>query len=182
MMREITGIGEGNGPVISLHDGFLGDLSIWNGFLGGSDRMMMDSHPYLAFDTPNQDPMALQINKPCAKWGAMFNSSMANIGFTYAGEWSLGINDCGQYLNGVTDGIRFEGTYTGTYTPGNFTGSCDAFNDASIWDAEFKEQLIDLALASMDTFQHGFFWTWKIGVSSVYGRVAVSLLSICLGS
>jgi len=171
MIRDITGVGEGNGPVISLHDGFSGDLATWNGFLGGSDRIVFDSHPYLAFDEPNDDSYPVQMLKACDRWGPMFNLSMANVGFTYAGEFSLGVNDCGQYLNGVIDGRRYDGTYRGFE---NFTGSCDVYMDVSLWDNDFKAQVLDFALASMDTFQNWFFWTWKIGESTVYNRVAVS--------
>lgn len=49
MMRGITGIGAGNGPFMSIHDGFAG-LSTWAGFLSGSDRIVLDTHPYFAFD------------------------------------------------------------------------------------------------------------------------------------
>lgn len=49
MIRGITGIGEGNGPYISIHDGFQG-LQDWAGFLTGADRIMLDTHPYFAFD------------------------------------------------------------------------------------------------------------------------------------
>lgn len=37
MVREITGTGEGNGPVLSLHDGFVGS-GPWAGLFPGSDR------------------------------------------------------------------------------------------------------------------------------------------------
>lgn len=49
MMREITGVGEGNGPFISIHDGFRG-LEYWAGFMTGSDRVALDMHPYFAFN------------------------------------------------------------------------------------------------------------------------------------
>lgn len=170
MIREITGTGQGQGPMISLHDGFSGNLATWNGFLSGSDRIAMDSHPYLAFTDPNNDPMGVQIETACGAWAGMFNTSMARVGFTFAGEWSLGINDCGRFLNGVNNGTRYEGTYLGTQSFGN----CDNFDDASRFTDTFKSQLQDLALAQMDTFQNWFFWTWKIGVSTTLGRVAVS--------
>jgi len=48
MIRGITGVGEGKGPFIALHDGFLG-LGHWAGFLSGSDRIAIDTHPYFAF-------------------------------------------------------------------------------------------------------------------------------------
>ena len=48
MIRGITGVGEGNGPYISIHDGFRG-LPMWAGFLTGADRLTLDIHPYFAF-------------------------------------------------------------------------------------------------------------------------------------
>lgn len=64
MIREITGTGEGNGPALSIHDGFMGGVAPWAGFLQGADRMTLDSHPYWAFNLPaNNDPMPVQMGK-----------------------------------------------------------------------------------------------------------------------
>ncbi|KAJ7624681.1 glycoside hydrolase superfamily [Roridomyces roridus] len=58
MIRGITGYGEGNGPYILIHDGFDG-VPNWAGFLQGSDRIVLDMHPYFAFDgLPNDAPIA----------------------------------------------------------------------------------------------------------------------------
>jgi hypothetical protein len=97
MMRDITGVGAGAG--MAIHDGFSGNLSTWAGFLSGSDRVFLDSHPYLAFTQPNNDPMGENIATACHNWANMFNTSMQNFGFTFSGEWSLGINDCGQWVH-----------------------------------------------------------------------------------
>jgi glucan 1,3-beta-glucosidase len=57
MIRGITGIGEGNGAFISIHDGFA-SLSNWVGFLPNSDRIALDRHPYFAFrGSPALDPI-----------------------------------------------------------------------------------------------------------------------------
>jgi glucan 1,3-beta-glucosidase len=57
MIRGITGIGEGNGAFISIHDGFAG-LPSWAGFLPNSDRIALDTHPYFAFSgSPATDPI-----------------------------------------------------------------------------------------------------------------------------
>jgi glucan 1,3-beta-glucosidase len=59
MIREITGKGDGNGPFISIHDGFQG-VATWAGFLPNSDRIALDYHPYFAFDgSPNSDPIGV---------------------------------------------------------------------------------------------------------------------------
>lgn len=76
MMRSITGLGDGHGPIMTIHDGF-NPLSSWANFLPGSDRIFMgklcsmtfmpafhfnvtitDTHPYFAFDgQPNTAPI-----------------------------------------------------------------------------------------------------------------------------
>lgn len=63
MIRSITGIGTGKGPVIALHDAFGGPLTTWAGFMEGADRVVLDSHPYLAFTNTNDDPMPEQVSK-----------------------------------------------------------------------------------------------------------------------
>jgi hypothetical protein len=62
MIRGITGYGAGNGPFISIHDGFQSTAS-WASFLPGSDRIILDTHPYFAFDgTPNDAPIATSLD------------------------------------------------------------------------------------------------------------------------
>lgn len=79
MIRNITGYGEGNGPVsgrylymkdpgltcvskhlqyIAIHDGFM-PITTWFGFLQGSDRVILDQHPYFAFGGVLLDPLAV---------------------------------------------------------------------------------------------------------------------------
>lgn len=110
MIRDITGTGEGNGPWIMIHDGFENFVP-WRGFMSGSDRLAMDQHNYLVFTEPNNDAPGYAATRPCNYWGAGFNSSMRNFGLTVSGEWCLAINDCGQYLNNVGNGARYDGTY-----------------------------------------------------------------------
>ena len=47
MVRDITGVGEGNGPMVAFHTGFDG-LSKWAGFLSGADRIVLGTHLALA--------------------------------------------------------------------------------------------------------------------------------------
>jgi glucan 1,3-beta-glucosidase len=46
VIREVTGIGEGNGPMLGIHDGFLG-VANWYDFLPGADRLSLDQHTYM---------------------------------------------------------------------------------------------------------------------------------------
>lgn len=177
MIRNITGYGEGNGPYISIHDGFLG-LEAWAGFLQGSDRVMIDTHPYFAFDgEPNDAPIAtgtgLQAGGTwpqlaCNTFGPPINQSQVAFGVTIAGEFSVGYNDCGLYLTGVGN--------TDSYGQ-----SCALFLDASQWNDTMKAGLQEFALASMDALQNWFFWTWKIGNSSTTNTVQSPLWSYKLG-
>lgn len=58
-------------------------------FLPGSDRMILDTHPYFAFDgSPNTQPLSDYATMPCESWAASLNNSRANFGITIAGEFS----------------------------------------------------------------------------------------------
>jgi len=90
MIRGITGVGQGKGPFISIHDTFLG-LTTWANFLPGSDRIALDSHPYFAFDTvPATSPIdtGTGINaggtwpaNACDRWASIFNTRCVSFLF-----------------------------------------------------------------------------------------------------
>ncbi|KAF9260539.1 glycoside hydrolase family 5 protein [Marasmius fiardii PR-910] len=177
MIRGITGVGEGKGAYISIHDGFQ-DITSWAGFLPGADRLMMDSHPYFAFGNgPNNDPIAtgtgleaggIWPQQACNAWGPSLNKSRTGFGVTIAGEFSNGYNDCGLFLRGVP----------GSHTYG---GDCSLYQDSSNWNETLKAGLKAYAMASMDATRDYFFWTWKIGNSSANNRVEAPLWSYQLG-
>ncbi|KAI0054166.1 glycoside hydrolase family 5 protein [Auriscalpium vulgare] len=179
VVRNAGGVGAGNGPLISYHDGFAG-LNNWAGFLPGADRIGLDYHPYLCFATQTSDPMSANVNKPCTAWGGAMNDSMTAFGFTAAGEFSNAINDCGTFVNGVGQGTRYEGTYA-TGGPWPKIGSCDSWINWQSWDATMKNNIQSFALSSMDALQHWFFWTWKIGNSTTSGTVESPAWSYQLG-
>ncbi|KAJ6528287.1 glycoside hydrolase family 5 protein [Mycena vulgaris] len=177
MIRGITGYGAGNGPFMSIHDGFQGVAS-WAGFLPGSDRVILDTHPYFAFDQqPNDAPIATSEDaataggtwpaSACSAWGGSINASRTAFGVTVAGEFSNGYNDCGLYLTGV-NGSQHYG------------GDCALWEDSSTWNASVKAGVREFALASMDAMQDWFFWTWKIGPAAD-GVVSSPLWSYQLG-
>lgn len=172
MIRAITGTGAGKGPYIAIHDSFATPAR-WAGILSGSDRVMLDTHPYFAFDgspstapiTPNGGTWASQA---CANWGAELNQSQTAFGVTFAGEFSAGFNDCGFFLLGAT-------------TPEATDVDCTPWADASTWDAATLQGVEQFTLASMNALQNWFFWTWKIGNSSTTGTVGSPLWSYKLG-
>ncbi|KAF8058540.1 glycoside hydrolase family 5 protein [Lyophyllum atratum] len=177
MIRGITGFGEGNGPYISIHDGF-GGLSSWADFLPGSDRIALDTHPYMSFDGSTStspidtgtgdDAGGVWPKQACSRWAAGVNSSRSNFGVTVAGEFSNGFNDCGLFLKGVAG----RGTTYG--------GNCADWQDSSKWSAATKAGLQKFAEASMDALGDWFFWTWKVG-NSTAGIVESPLWSYQLG-
>ncbi|KAI6043138.1 exo-beta-1,3-glucanase [Pisolithus marmoratus] len=157
--------------------GFLG-LNQWAGFLPNADRTALDEHPYLCFTTQSSAPMSSYAQTPCDSWSASFNTSMSAFGMTTAGEWSNAVTDCGLWVNGVGLGSRYEGTYTGSWP---VIGSCTPWTDWQSWNASMKQDITNFALASMDSLQNWFFWTWKIGNSSTTGVVEAPQWSYQLG-
>ncbi|KAI6036772.1 exo-beta-1,3-glucanase [Pisolithus microcarpus] len=176
-VRGASGIGAGNGPYVSFHDGFLG-LNQWAGFLPNADRTALDDHPYLCFTTQSSAPMSSYAQTPCDTWSASFNTSMSAFGMTTAGEWSNAVTDCGLWVNGVGLGSRYEGTYPGSWP---VVGNCTSWIDWQNWNASMKQDITNFALASMDALQNWFFWTWKIGNSSTTGIVEAPQWSYQLG-
>lgn len=179
MMRQITGYGEGNGPFISIHDGFDG-VGQWANFLPGSDRIALDTHPYFAFDgSAATAPIDTGTGdgaggtwpaEACRRWAPAQNqryapdyaitclnliyhlSSRVAFGVTVAGEFSNGINDCGLFLRGIPSRT-------------SYGGNCADWEDSSNWSEGTKAGLLKFALANMDTFGDYFFWTWKVCLS-----------------
>ncbi|CAD6587583.1 MAG: hypothetical protein CYPHOPRED_003968 [Cyphobasidiales sp. Tagirdzhanova-0007] len=183
IIRNITGIGAGKGPFISLHDGFQG-FGTWAGFMEGADRIALDQHDYLAFVAPNNDSVAYDAAKPCSYWANQFYMSQQNFGLSYSGEWALDINDCGEYLNNVGNGARYDGTYIapgGTKPLYNATGSCESWNDWQSWDDTLKQDYQQVAYAHMDALQNWFFWTWTIGNSTKTGLPPNPMWNMKLG-
>lgn len=178
-VRQVTGLGEGNGPVISFHEGFEG-LSHFAGFLQNADRVAMDWHPYICFNQQSSAPMSSYATTPCTRWGGITNDSFTNFGMTTAGEFSNAVTDCGLWLNNVNEGTRYEGTYSAE-GPWPSQGSCTPWTDYQNYDQEMKDSIKTYALASMDSLQNWFFWTWKIGASSRSGKIESPAWSYQLG-
>jgi len=82
MLRGITGVGEGKGFYISLHDSF--QLGLWAGFMTGADRMIIDDHAYFAFGGgATTDPLDTGVGpgaggvwpkKVCETWASEMNT------------------------------------------------------------------------------------------------------------
>jgi len=161
-IRKSTGIGAGAGPYIAIHEGFQG-VAIWAGFLAGSDRVVLDQHPYLAF-TGSTSTLAQAMNSPC-DWATATNQSSQVFGVTVGGEFSAAINNCGLWLNGI----------------GGDTTGCDVWNNWQSYTPDTVAGLSKVVLSSMDALQNFFFWTWKIGNSTVLGTSSCPMWDYRLG-
>ncbi|WWC69986.1 uncharacterized protein I206_103930 [Kwoniella pini CBS 10737] len=163
IIRDITGIGAGKGPQLSIHNGFL-DTKSWYNFAPGMDRVALDQHNYMVFqDQQTGDLDNLKI-QPCQWWASSTNTTFQSYGPINTGEWSAAWNDCGKWVNNVGSGSRYDGTYDGYAN--KVTGSCDYWNDYTQWNQSTIDALSHFVLGSMDAFQDYFFWTWKIGNST----------------
>ena len=150
IIRTAGGTGAGNGPFISLHDGFFARSS-WVGMYPNADRLSLDTHPYLCFNGQSSNPMSSYATVPCTTWGNLVNTSFANFGHTNAGEWSVAVKDCGLFLNGVGLGTRYEGTYTSGVWPR--VGDCTTWTDWQNYTPATKRAMKQFALATMDALQ-----------------------------
>ncbi|KAJ7805256.1 hypothetical protein B0H14DRAFT_3882991 [Mycena olivaceomarginata] len=120
------------------------------GFLPDSNRIILDTHPYFAFDgAPNNAPIATSRDPPCRPAGRGRRRRSA-FGVTVSGEFSNGYKDFRLYLTGVN----------GTQSYG---GDCSLWFDASTWNDTTKAGVKQFALPTMDATQDWFFWTWKTG-------------------
>ncbi|WWD17096.1 hypothetical protein CI109_101533 [Kwoniella shandongensis] len=163
IIRDITGIGAGNGPFLSIHDGFIG-IQQWYDFLPGADRVALDQHTYIVFQDQHAGSLDDLANIPCSWWASATNTTSQTYGVNVAGEWSAAWNDCGQWVNNVGSGSRYDGTYQGY--AGKRMGSCDMWNDYTTWNQTTIDSLHRFVAGSMDALQNYFFWTWKIGNST----------------
>ncbi|EKM79666.1 hypothetical protein AGABI1DRAFT_114151 [Agaricus bisporus var. burnettii JB137-S8] len=164
-IRKATGSGAGSGPYIAIHEGFQGP-AIWEGFLSGADRLLLDQHPYLAFmgdHTTSPDALAA---RPCS-WAIATNQSQKAFGVTVGGEFSSAINDCGLWLSGIGSKPGYP--------------DCTPWDDWSSYSSQTIATLKQVSLASMDALQNFFFWTWKIGNSSVLGTSSSPMWHYKLG-
>ncbi|KAJ4481901.1 glycoside hydrolase family 5 protein [Lentinula aciculospora] len=154
-IRQSTGLGSGAGPYIAIHEGFQG-VNILGSFLSGADRLALDQHPYLAF-----------MGDTSSAWAIATNQSSKAFGVTLGGEFSTAINDCGLWLNGIG--------------PGSSNPECPTWDDWVAYNTSTIASLKQITLASMDALQNFFFWTWKIGNSTVLGTSSNPLWHYKLG-
>lgn len=204
-VRNVTGTGAGNGPIMAISDGFAG-LPAYDGFLSQSDRVAWDqrefhllrsSSPFAALElthftlfrntdayvafTPPFPAQSGLTQTACNYYGNQTDSYFVQNGLVIAGEWSLATNDCGLYLNGVGLGFRYENSDQADRSHPQYYGSCVPFDNWPSYSNSTKAAMKQSALAQMDALRNFFFWTWKIGDSLRTGQPVNPSWSYLLG-
>jgi glucan 1,3-beta-glucosidase len=96
-IRNVTGVGEGKGPILSIFEGFEG-VDKWYGWAqGGPDRAMLDVHQYTVFQKQDSRPILNQSTKGCDWWYDSVRNTTNRFGLYNTGEWSLAWNE---YVDG----------------------------------------------------------------------------------
>ena len=104
-----------------------------------------------------------QLAFACQTWGSDLTTSTKAFGPTMVGEFSVAVNDCATYLNGIGTGYRWNGTFDSA-PPQSSNATCTGQNDASTFDAAYKTFLGNFFNAQVDAFEQGagwFFWNFK---------------------
>ncbi|KAI0759749.1 glycoside hydrolase [Trametes elegans] len=164
MIRGITGIGKG--AYIVIHDGFQGTGS-WKDFLPGSDRIILDTHPYVAFGGDFNHPLDYWPQVGCIAYSN--NQSQTDFGITLSGEFSGAINNCGKWVQNIGQDSTLP--------------ECAQWNDWENWTQDMKTGIKNFIMSQMDGMHLPgyFYWTWKVGNSSITGKVEAPFWSYQLG-
>jgi glucan 1,3-beta-glucosidase len=111
-------------------------------------------------------PVDVMAAKPCS-WAIATNQSSKAFGVTLGGEFSTAINDCGLWLSGI-------GSQSSN-------PQCPTWDNWAAYNTSTIAGLKQVTLASMDALQNFFFWTWKIGNSTILGTSSSPLWHYKLG-
>ena len=185
-LRAITGVGKGF--YIAIGDGFAG-IDTWADYLPGSDRIILDSHPYFAFDGgandqpisdngPDGRPGGIWPQQACGSWAHqlvdryVYIYSLKHLPFresrtshgpslmpTILSQSAFGVSVAGEYSNGFNDCAFW---LRGPMNTATLNPDCTFWTNYATWNDTVKEGLMNFALASMDALIYPFFWTWKV--------------------
>ncbi|ERS96160.1 hypothetical protein HMPREF1624_07696 [Sporothrix schenckii ATCC 58251] len=149
-------------------------LPAWQGNLQGhGNGLVVDVHEYTIFDTNLiVFDHAKKVDFVCSTFvGQLSDSINTDTGFgpTMVGEWSQADTDCAQWVNGVGNGARWTGNFSGKATPAcpteNSQCSCTMANQpVSSYSDDYKTFLLTFAQAQMSAYETAwgwFYWTWK---------------------
>ena len=130
-------------------------------------RIVLDTHPYVAFGGDFDHPLSYWPQAGCVAYGN--NQSQMDFGITISGEWSGAINNCGKWVLSVGQNSTYP--------------DCPMWDAWPSWTADMKTGIKNFIMSQMDAMALPgyFFWTWKVGNSSVTGKVEAPFWSYKLG-
>lgn len=91
----------------------------------------------------------------CSEGQNILNASL----WVVVGEWSAALTDCAQWLNGVGNGARYDGSYEST-----LTNTCENRWNISTWSQTDMQNSRKYVEAQLDAYEQGLgwiFWCWK---------------------
>ena len=128
---------------------------------------MLDTHPYVAFGGDFDHPLNFWPQVGCISYSN--NQSQSDFGITISGEFSGAINNCGKWVLNVGQ--------NSTLT------DCPTWDDWQNWTDDMKTGIKNFIMSQMDgmALPGYFYWTWKVGNSSITGKVEAPFWSYQLG-
>ncbi|KZV97605.1 glycoside hydrolase [Exidia glandulosa HHB12029] len=171
IIRTISGSG---GPVINIFDQNAHLTPEWAmaQFLSGADRLALDIHPYFAFGGQDRVQPTDLVQGACKNYAPGIAKTWNSYGIVSAGEWSVAVNDCGKWVSQKD---------TAAYEDKNGAGSCREWTNYESWSPELVAGFRKFWSAQADAYGDWFYWTWKIGASSVSGKIESPFWSYSLG-
>lgn len=171
-VRAASGVGKG--PVISIFDQYSYQVPDWSTlkFLDGADRLALEVHPYFAFGGQEAGVQPDGLIDGACKYGSVYNRTWNTYGIISAGEWSVAVNDCGKWVS-QND--------LSAYELKNGKGTCDEWTNYESWTPDRVAGFRKLWNAQADSYGDWFYWTWKIGPSSITNKIESPFWSYSLG-
>ncbi|KAK7520451.1 glycoside hydrolase superfamily [Phyllosticta citriasiana] len=145
---------------VVLHDAFQNPSS-FNGWLtpwdNNTQNVVLDHHEYQVFENDlvsfSRKEHRNQVCKRNYRW-------LGSDKWTIVGEWTAAMTDCAYWLNGVSKGARYDGTFPNSKK----IGDCSPYDDISKWDQSLRDDTRRYIETQLDQFEltNGWiFWTLK---------------------
>ncbi|KAJ3335714.1 exo-1,3-beta-glucanase, partial [Gonapodya sp. JEL0774] len=159
------------GPALGINDGFE-FLNVLNGqtpTAAGLGDIFMDFHFYSMFTlTELQLSWQDRMNYACTTWAGELSTYNRTRAPTMVGEFSAAYTDCTQYLNGMYENSRSDGTYLASPYPNTCNCTClsPEMSDYRVFTPAKKALMRQWAETQMDMAEKNgigwVYWTWKI--------------------
>ncbi|KXS19641.1 glycoside hydrolase family 5 protein [Gonapodya prolifera JEL478] len=158
------------GPKFGINDGFqfLGVLGGQTPAAFGLGDVFMDFHFYSIYTLAELSlNWTDRMNYACNNWGTTTRTYNTTRAPTMVGEFSAAWTDCAQYINGMYENARSDGTYTASPYPNTCNCSClsPQMSDYRFFDSTKKTMMRQWTETQMDMAEKNgigwIYWTWR---------------------